>query len=46
MTYENLSGILADIVGFIKSFAAGLKAFIDGFKSETKFETEPAPDAE
>lgn len=45
MNYENLSGILADVVGFIKSFVEGLKKFIDGFKSEIKFETEPAPEA-
>ena len=45
MNYENLSGILADVVGFIKSFVKGLKKFIDAFKSEIKFETEPAPEA-
>ena len=33
MTYENLSGILKDIVEFIKSFTATLKDFINGFKS-------------
>ena len=33
MTYENLSQILADIVGFIKSFTLGMKKFINGFKS-------------
>ena len=33
MTYENLSGILYDIVEFIKSFAKGLTKFIDGFKT-------------
>ena len=34
MTYENLSQILADVVDFIKTFTAGLKAFINGFKTE------------
>jgi hypothetical protein len=41
MTYENLSGILSDVIGFIKTFVATLKDFIHGFKSETRFETEP-----
>ena len=34
MNYENLSGILKDVVEFIKSFVATMRAFIDGFKSE------------
>ena len=34
MNYKNLSGILYDIVEFIKTFAAGMKAFINGFKTE------------
>ena len=46
MNYETLSPILSDIVGFIKSFVEGLKKFINGFKSETKFQTEPYEDAE
>ncbi len=46
MNYENLSGILSDVIGFIKSFVEGLKKFIAGFKSETQFKTEPAPEAE
>ena len=33
MNYENLSGILADIVDFIKTFVVGMKKFINGFKS-------------
>ena len=33
MTYENLSGILADIVDFIKTFVEGMKKFINGFKT-------------
>lgn len=41
MTYELLSQILSDVIGFIKSFVATLKDFINGFKSETQFETEP-----
>ena len=32
MDYDTLSGILADIIGFIKSFGAQLKEFIDGLK--------------
>ena len=32
MNYKNLSGILADIIGFIKSFGNQLKEFIDGIK--------------
>ena len=46
MNYENLSGILSDIVGFIKSFVEGLKAFIDGFKTNYEFAQDPAPEAE
>ena len=33
MNYANLSQILTDIVGFIKSFAEGMKKFINGFKT-------------
>ena len=33
MNYENLSGILKDVVEFIKSFVKGMRAFINGFKS-------------
>ena len=33
MNYETLAPILADIIGFIKSFAEGMKKFINGFKS-------------
>jgi hypothetical protein len=36
MNYENLSGILADIIGFIKSFGNQLKEFIDGIKDVVK----------
>ena len=42
MNYENLSKILADIVGFIKSFAEGMKKFINGFKSGYKYGDEEA----
>ena len=38
--YEKLSGILADIIGFIKSFAAELKSFIDGIENDFKIEEE------
>ena len=34
MNYENISSILSDIVGFIKSFVATMRKFIDGFKGE------------
>lgn len=44
--YDKFSGILSDVADFIKTFVAGLKAFIDGFKSETKFQTEPFVEAE
>ena len=37
MNYKNLSGILYDIVQFIKTFAAGMKAFINGFKTEYQY---------
>ena len=40
MNYENLSGILKDIVKFIKSFTATLKEFIGGFKSGLGYEGE------
>ena len=33
MNYENISGILKDIVDFIKSFTQALKDFVNGFKS-------------
>ena len=47
MTYENLSGILYDIVEFIKSFAKGMKAFINGFKTGYEYgEEETAADVE
>ena len=45
MNYENISGILKDIVEFIKSFTATLKAFIEGFKSELVVE-KPEADGE
>ncbi len=40
MNYENISGILKDIVEFIKSFTASLKEFINGFKSGLVYEGE------
>ena len=36
--YEKLSAVLADIIGFIKSFAAELKSFIDGIDNDYKIE--------
>ncbi len=40
MNYENISGILKDIVEFIKSFTAAMKEFINGFKSGLVYEGE------
>lgn len=40
MNYENISGILKDIVEFIKSFVKGMKAFIGGFKTNYEYEGE------
>ncbi len=40
MTYENISGILKDIVEFIKSFTKAMKEFINGFKSGLVYEGE------
>ena len=40
MNYENLSGILADVVSFIKSFVYYMKLFINGFKTEYTFPAE------
>ena len=36
--YDKLSGILADIIGFIKSFAGELKGFIDSINNDYKIE--------
>ena len=36
--YEKLSGILADIIGFIKSFADEMKGFIEGIKNDYTIE--------
>ena len=36
--YEKLSAVLADIIGFIKSFTNELKGFIDGIKNDYKIE--------
>ena len=36
--YEKLSGILADIIGFVKSFTNEMKAFIDSIKNDFKIE--------
>jgi hypothetical protein len=35
--YQKFSGILTDIVEFIKSFTEGLKKFINGFKTSYKY---------
>ncbi len=40
MNYANLSGILKDVVDFIKSFVVAMKAFINGFKSGYEYEGE------
>ncbi len=40
MNYENISGILKDIVKFIKSFVEQMKAFIGGFKSGYEYKGE------
>ena len=37
MSYETLKPILFDVFEFIKSFAAGLKAFINGFKTKVYY---------
>ena len=42
MNYKNLSGILADIVEFIKSFVTGMKKFINGFKTNYAYGDEEA----
>lgn len=46
MNYENISSILSDIVGFIKTFVATMRAFIDGFKSELVVEKPEATEGE
>ena len=38
--YEKFSGILADVVSFIKSFTLGLKKFINGFKTGYEYGVE------
>ena len=37
-TYEKLSKILADIIGFLKSFATELKSFINGIQNDYQIE--------
>ena len=44
MTYENMSGILADVVSFIKSFVYYMKLFINGFKTEYSFRGDEYPE--
>ena len=36
--YEKLSAVLADIIGFIKSFIGELKSFIDGIENDFTIE--------
>ena len=38
--YEKLSGILADIIGFVKSFIGEVRDFIDGVKNDFTIEEE------
>lgn len=37
MDFKSIEKIINDIVGFIKSFAANLKKFINGFKNDVDF---------
>lgn len=37
MDFSNIYQIIDDVVDFIKSFAANLKKFIDGFKNNVDF---------
>lgn len=47
MDFSNIYQIIDDVVDFIKSFAANLKKFIEGFKNDVDFvkPTEKADDA-
>lgn len=38
MDFEKITKIIDDIVEFIKSFAANMKKFIGGFKTDLDFE--------
>ena len=43
MDFAKIEKIIDELVAFVKSFAANLKKFIAGFKSDLEFNT---PDAE
>ena len=38
--YEKTSGILADIIAFIKSFIGEMRSFIDGIRNDFTIEEE------